>query len=118
MGDNSRPFAFKMELWNTVTNEITKVPHPPGYNNNRFHRPVMATYNDNSIILTGSKMFFGRNGESFLPEIFTYKIGEGWSNLGNVTMASKEQFGIYVLKNPKLAAFNSLSNCATKGSVI
>ena len=44
-----------MELWDTVTNDITAVSHPPGYENYRFFRPTMATYDDNSIILAGSR---------------------------------------------------------------
>ena len=57
VGDNSSPYTFEMELWDTVTNVITTVPHPPGYENSRFFRPVLATFDENSIILAGSKVF-------------------------------------------------------------
>ena len=45
-----------MELWDTITNEITIVEHPPGFENSRFFRPVIATFDDNSIILAGSRV--------------------------------------------------------------
>ena len=87
-----------MELWDTVTNDITTVSHPPGFENLRFFRPVMATLDENSIILAGSKVF-DDNGSSFMPEMFQYKIGTGWINLGEIEPAleAKEQFGVYVL---------------------
>ena len=98
MGDNSPPYTFQMELWDTITNEITIVSHPPGFENSRLFRPVMATLDENSIILAGSKVF-DDNGSSFMPEMFQYKIGTGWINLGEIEPAleAKEQFGIYVL---------------------
>ena len=90
-----------MELWDTVTNDITTVSHPPGFENLRLFRPVMATLDENSIILAGSKVF-DDNGNSFMPEMFQYKYGTGWINLGEIEPAleAKEQFGIYVLNEP------------------
>ena len=53
------------------------------------------------------------DGEDFLSEMFRYKINRGWINLGAIAppLESKEQFGIYMLNNPGLAAFDSLNNC-------
>ena len=101
MGDNSPPYTFQMELWDTITNEITIVSHPPGFENSRLFRPVMATLDENSFILAGSKVI-DDNGNSFMPEMFQYKYGTGWINLGEIEPAleAKEQFGIYVMNEP------------------
>ena len=57
VGDNSAPFPFVMELWDTVTNDITEVPHPPGYETSRFFRPVLSTFDYDSVILTAADVF-------------------------------------------------------------
>ena len=104
-----------MELWKTNNNNIQTVNHPPGYQNYRFFRPVMATYDARSIILAGSKIIDNSDdGEDFLSEMFRYKINRGWINLGAITppLESKEQFGIYMLNNPGLAVFDSLNSCS------
>ena len=31
VGDNSAPLPYDMELWDTVTNVVTQISHPPGY---------------------------------------------------------------------------------------
>ena len=114
MGDNTPPYPFEMELWDTITNEITKVPHPPGYENYRFFRPVISTYGENSIILAGSRVH-DENGSSYLSEIFQYKFGTGWINLGEIqpSLMSKEQFGIYILKNPLLPILKKSLSCCS-----
>ena len=107
-----------MELWDTETNTITTVANPEGYGFFRFFRPVLATYDDESIILAGSKLYGSSDGssedEAFLSEMFQYKVGTGWINLGKSPAAlnSIEQFGIYILDNPDLAAFDSLNTCS------
>ena len=118
MGDNSIPFVFKMELWDTVTNSVVKVPHPVGFENSRFFRPVMTTFNDDSVILLGSNVFEGSaesHQSTLLSEMFQYKFGTGWINLGSIDpqLESKRQYGIYFLKNPGLATFISLNQCAS-----
>ena len=81
MGDNSSPYPFVMELWDTVTNNITQVPHPPGFEASRFFRPVLATFDENSIIFPSSKVF-NSNGSSIMEESWLYRYGEGWISLG------------------------------------
>ena len=46
-----------MELWDTVTNDITEVPHPPGFETSRFFRPVLSTFDYDSVILTAADVF-------------------------------------------------------------
>ena len=57
VGDNSSPYPFVMELWDTVTNNITQVPHPPGFEASRFFRPSMATFDDDSVMLAAAQVF-------------------------------------------------------------
>ena len=64
--------------------------HPPGFEgpNSRFFRPVMSSFGDDSILLTGSKIVTGESDdESFMNEIFQYKVGTGWINLGQLGKA-------------------------------
>ena len=60
-----------MELWDTITDEITTVEHPPGFENSRFFRPVIATFDDNSIILAGSRV----HEEGLMTVVEFIKIG-------------------------------------------
>ena len=47
--------------------------------------------------------------ERYMSEIFQYKIGTGWINLGNIPpLDAEDQFGIYMLKEPGLKALDSL----------
>ena len=73
VGDNSAPFPFVMELWDTVTNNITEVPHPPGFETSRFFRPVLATFDDDSVILAAADIF-DANGTYLLDETWQYKV--------------------------------------------
>ena len=86
----------------------------------RFFRPVMATYDDFSIILAGSKVY-NKQEERYLEKIFKYQFGVGWTNLGKINppqgrrtvkiigdLEAKHQFGIYVLRQNGLSALNSL----------
>ena len=66
-----------------------KVDHPPGFEgpDSRFFKPVMSTFGEDSILLTGSKIFTGPKDDpsiSYMNEIFQYKIGTGWINLGKL----------------------------------
>jgi len=115
LGDNSSPFPFEMELWDTVTNEVTLVDHPPGYNESRFFRPTMATWDSSSIILAGAEVW-DDDGESQMVELLQYKIEDGvgsWIDLGEITpeLQSKSQYDIYMLDNPDLGAYESLISC-------
>ena len=79
VGDNSAPFPFVMELWDTVTNNITEVPHPPGFETSRFFRPVLATFDDNSVILAAADVFNDDNPTGYLlDETWRYKVCESY----------------------------------------
>merc|ERR1712080_29431 len=85
LGDNSDPLPFEMELWDTVTNEVTLVPHPPGYEDIRFFRPTIVTFDDDSIFLAGSKTYTGDPAVGgCMEELLQYKVGQGWIDLGKV----------------------------------
>ena len=73
VGDNSSPFPFVMELWDTVTNNITEVPHPPGFETSRFFRPAMATFDDDSIMVAAAQVF-NDDGDYLLDEAWQYKV--------------------------------------------
>ena len=79
VGDNSAPFPFVMELWDTVTNDITEVPHPPGFETSRFFRPVLATFDDDSVILAAADIFNDDNPTGILlDEVWEYKVSESY----------------------------------------
>ena len=120
MGDSSKPYPTGMELWDTVTNNITEVAHPPGFEGNekRFFRPVIATFGVDSIILTGSRIDTGEGKqkiESYMDNIFQYKVGTGWINLGQLkpSIDAKNQYGIYVVDANKKNTFDILTQCAS-----
>ena len=120
MGDSSKPFPTGMELWDTVTNKIIEVPHPPGFEGNekRFFRPVIATFGVDSIILTGSRIETGEKKqkiESYMDNIFQYKVGTGWSSLGQLKspIDAKNQYGIYVVDVNKKKTFDILNQCGS-----
>ena len=79
VGDNSSPFPFVMELWDTVTNNITEVPHPPGFETSRFFRPAMATFDDDSIMVAAAQVF-NDDGDYLLDEAWQYKVSVNFSN--------------------------------------
>ena len=119
IGDNSSPFPFVMELWDTVTNTITEVDHPPGFENSRFFKPVVTTYNDTSILFSGGEWFRGTGPSlemDFTETMFLYNYEhQSWTNLGitPTPFPKLEQFGIYFpLNNPDFDAFVSLNRCA------
>ena len=71
--------------------------HPNGFEgpNSRFFKPVMSTFGEDSILLTGSKIFTGENDdESYMNEIFQYKVGTGWINLGQLGKAIYIRFAL------------------------
>ena len=73
VGDNSSPYPFVMELWDTVTNNITQVPHPPGFETSRFFRPAMATFDDDSVMLAAAQVY-DDSGDYLLDEAWQYKV--------------------------------------------
>jgi hypothetical protein len=119
LGDNSDPLPFEMELWDTVTNEITLVPHPDMYSESRFFRPIIVTYDDDSIFLAGSKVFTNVDGtdeETLMNHTMRYKVGQGWIDMGETVpeLTAKTQHDIYFLDNPDLGAYASLFDCPTE----
>jgi hypothetical protein len=91
VGDNSAPFPFVMELWDTVTNDITEVPHPPGFETSRFFRPVLATFDDNSVILAAADVFNDGNPTGYLlDKTWQYKVCESYMQVE--TAASSDFF--------------------------
>merc|ERR1739838_544921 len=97
----------------TMTNNITEVPHPPGFETSRFFRPAMATFDDDSIMVVAAQVF-NDDGDYLLDEAWQYKVDEGWINLGNATPPTdgREQFAVYMLDNPNFPAYTSLNRCA------
>jgi len=73
VGDNSSPYPFVMELWDTVTNNITQVPHPPGFEASRFFRPSMATFDDDSVMLAAAQVY-NDTTDYLLDEAWQYKV--------------------------------------------
>ena len=53
-GEVVTPWAMEMTLWDTVTNEMTTVPHPPGYDDHDTLRFVFKR----SLITHFSKIYF------------------------------------------------------------
>ena len=49
-----------------------------------------------------------------MSEIFQYEFGTGWINLGEIEppLEAREQFGIYILKDPVSPALDSLKCCS------
>ena len=98
-GDASVPVdTLEMELWDTVTNTITAVPHPPGFETKKFFRPMISTFGDNSILFTGGSI---NNAEDHDGEIFQYTCGTGWESKGMLEPAleSRQMYGIYSIKD-------------------
>ena len=112
MGDNSAPYPFEMALWDTVTNEISMVSHPPGYETYRFFRPTMVTHDESSILLVSGQTYSETN-EGLLTNVFQYLFGVGWLKYENSLppLNQVQLNGIYMLENPDLGEYNSLDQC-------
>ena len=98
-GDASVPVdVYEMELWDTVGNTITAVPHPPGFETKKFFRPMISTFGDNSILFTGGSI---NNAEDHDGEIFQYTCGTGWESKGMLdpVLESRQMYGIYSIKD-------------------
>ena len=82
VGDNSAPYPFVMELWDTVTNNVTEVPHPPGFETSRFFRPVIVTFDDDSVLLAAADIFDDDNPTGYLlDEAWKYKVSESYMQM-------------------------------------
>ena len=71
-----------MELWDTVTNDVTEVSHPTGFETSRFFRPVLATYDDDSVILVAADIFDDDNPTGYLlDETWQYKVSKSYKQV-------------------------------------
>ena len=102
-GDASVPVdVFEMELWDTVANKITAVPHPPGFETKKFFRPMISTFGDDSILFTGGSI---NNEEDHDGEIFQYTCdgtpSGTWVSKGMLdpVLESRQMYGIYSIKD-------------------
>jgi len=104
-------YAMEMALWDTITNTITLVPHPPGYENLRLFRPIIKKWSDDTILLAaGVTKTFDASTEGLLEELWLYKIGEGWISTLPTVPPPLTQYDMYML-NPDFAAYDSLNKC-------
>ena len=89
--------SMMMELWDTVTNEITEVEQPPGLENDILFRPMILTFGEDSILFTGGSI---NNAIDYDGEIFQYTCGTGWASRGNLfpALVSRQQYGTYTVK--------------------
>ena len=112
-GDNSAPYPFVFELWDFVTNEIATIPHPPKYNETRFFRPRISTWDDNTFLLMPSQI---HPDDAVSEDAYLYRVGEGWIELGKspYPLDERDLYGHYMLNNPDYPAFPSLNRCALK----
>ena len=112
MGDNSAPYPLEMALWDTITNTISMVSHPPGFETYRFFRPTMVTFDESSILLVSGKNY-NDTEEGLLTNMFQYIFGVGWIKHENsiAPLNLVAQNGIYMLENPDLGEYNSLDQC-------
>ena len=96
-----------MELWDTITNEITEVSHPTGFENISISDPIITSFRDDSILLTNA------NNDPAFAEIFQYKVDVGWTKLLDSPTAATGLFdnGVYLLNDKSLEGFNDLNKC-------
>ena len=89
--------SMMMELWDTVTNEITEVEQPPGLENVILFRPMILTFGEDSILFTGGSI---NNAIDYDGETFQYTCGTGWASRGNLfpALVSRQQYGTYAVK--------------------
>ena len=68
-----------MELWDTVTNDVTEVSHPTGFETSRFFRPVLSTFDYDSVILTAADVFNVDNPTGILlDEAWQWAVSESY----------------------------------------
>ena len=115
-GDASVPVdVYEMELWDTVANTITAVPHPPGFESKKFFRPMISTFGDNSILFTGGSI---NNEEDHDGEIFQYTCdgtpSGTWESRGylNPALVSRQMYGTYTINEEKQNQRKILSTCS------
>ena len=93
MGDGERDgsYASEMELWHTDDNTVQTVGNPniPGINigsSKSFYRPVISSFDEDSIILIGSGIINNKGDTtSYLDQIYkyTYSVDGGqWEPMG------------------------------------
>ena len=96
-----------MELWDTITNEVTEVSNPPGFEDSILTYPNIMNFGDDSILLV--------NAITSIP-ILQYKINVGWIELVNSAPSAIGDVlfnGLYLLDYNFLEGFDSLNQCKT-----
>ena len=108
--------SMSLELWDTVTNEITEVANPPGLENDVLFRPMILTLGEDSILFTGGSISRNGNAEDHNGEVFQYTCGTPgkWESRGelNPPLVSRQLYGIYTIKEESQNQKNILSACA------
>ena len=97
--------ATKMELWDTVSNEVLEISNPPGFEDSILTYPNIMTYGNDSILLV--------NALTSIP-ILQYKISIGWIEIVNPTPSAITNAifnGLYLLDNKYLKGFAYLNQC-------
>ena len=111
--DPPDPRPTLAELWDTVTNEIINIPHPPELHNQTVFRPTVITYNDSAILVVNGGPSHQDNTDNRMASIWTYDINHGWSDMGLIPPGIREpnQNGLIALDDPSIHGFESLSKC-------
>ena len=102
--------SMRMELWDTVNNEITEVEQPPGLENDVLFRPMILTFGEDSILFTGGSI---NNSVDYDGDIFQYTCGKGWKSKGklNPRLESRQMYGIYTIKEKSQKQKDILNVC-------
>lgn len=112
MGDNSDPLPFQMELWDTVTNEIILVDHPPTLMDQTLFRPDIVTFDDESILFVAGDLPIS---SSYVQSVYKYTIYEGWTLVldSPTPLNEMEQVGLYLINDPAIENYDALLTCAS-----
>lgn len=104
-----------MELWDSVTNEVSSVPHPIELQTTTLFRPTLLRYDDTSILLVNANVTMG----TYLQDIYKYTYNQGWTKIAHnpSPLNSVDQSGAYLLSNPNLSNFETLDACSTSNNL-
>ncbi len=113
-GENN--MVQKAELWNTLTNAITEIDHPPGLESLEIFRPTIIPYDSTSVIMMAANL---RPGTARLADIWKYDMTNGWTKIGPVPpeMSDIYQNGVISLEDSSISGYSSLTTCPKKRSM-
>lgn len=96
-----------MELWDTVTNEVTSVDH---YNSMNFLLPSLVLLDDESFLITNTVDGSSTPVRNYLK----YSVSNGWELLDENpdTLADLMANHIYPLTDSSIDGFQNLLQCA------